>query len=177
MKGSGAGFTIVEILIAVVIISLTMVFVLGIFSQGFHFFLKCKDTTRLYNLAQAKMEEELYQPYDGTLPPPTSWSMFDEPQFHQFRYRINRETAVDPPRLMKVTLTVDGPFDVPDAATDPTTWDGYETSRYKAYTIVTFIARRPFSGKRRLTFKPLPTGNTFVIMHDPPEGELQAPPP
>jgi hypothetical protein len=171
MKRYGAGFTIVEILISVVIISLTMVFVLGSFSQGFLYFLKCKDTTRLHKLAQYVVEEERTEVYNP-LPPEGAgpgWQTFPRDENRTYRYKIVRTKAGNPAGLMRVDCTIEGPYEPPCLAEVPENWqESWKSPRFLQFNLTTFIARRPFTSTSKTSFRKKPVngdGSEWVIKH------------
>jgi len=163
------GFTVVEILISLVIISLTMMFVLGSFSQGFRYFLKCKDTTKLHRLAQGILEKERAKEYPLPSLVNDDWAACASPGNGEFRYRIYRQMAGDPPELVRVDLEIEGPYSVEVPAQSAATWpSAWKTPRFITYQITTFIARKPYS--RAVCFKKKPstgTGEFWLIRHSP----------
>jgi prepilin-type N-terminal cleavage/methylation domain-containing protein len=171
MRNRRAGFTIVEILIAVVIIGLTMVFVLGAFSQGFLYFLKCKDTTRMHKLGQYVVEMERAKTYYPPLPADTgNWKTFGKAENAMFRYRIDRTYPGDPPSIARIDCSIEGPYEPVTDGVDPNSWqESMKSPRFITYNFTTFIARRPFSRPVKFRRKPVTgDGSEWVIKYQPP---------
>lgn len=170
MKKPKTGFTIVEILIAVMIMSLTMVFVLRSFSQGFLYFMKSKDTTRMYKLAQRVVEVERSKTFSAVISVTTNWTKFDEPENMGFIYRIDRQSAGSPSNLQKIDFIIAGPYNVVNPSIAPSSWPpSWKTPRYREYKLTTYIARTPFKN-RTISYRkknPPGTGDQWIIIHKP----------
>jgi prepilin-type N-terminal cleavage/methylation domain-containing protein len=109
MKGK-KGFTLLEIIVAFLILSLTTYFFFQIFTVCFSHITKMKFKGQLFQLTQAKVEEILY---DNAVAPTVGWISFPENPEFQFNIIVS-EITVDSYfpgfKVKKVTVQTRGPM-------------------------------------------------------------------
>ncbi|MHC9541868.1 MAG: prepilin-type N-terminal cleavage/methylation domain-containing protein [Vulcanimicrobiota bacterium] len=152
------GFTMIEIVIAILVVSFILLMVQKILSSGFFYLVKNKDQTRMFRLVQKAVEQERAQVFSTVTTSDSGWNTFDEPD-NDFRWRIVKSPATETgfSTLLKENVSIEGPYYPGNSMKKPT---------FKEYTITTYIARTPFTS-RTLKYEPLYTGNKrfWKILH------------
>lgn len=134
--------------------------VLKVFSQGTYYFLKAKNTTRLYRLSQKVVEKERALPVIQITNSDTGWVTFDKPD-DDFRWRIVKGPATEAglPGLLKMDICVEGPYYHSTNQPKPD---------FKQFRIISYASRCPFN-MRKVIFAPLIQGKNdgsfWVIQH------------
>lgn len=103
-KWTKTGFTLIEIVISLAILSIGIVAVLSLFPVGFDAAARSTDLTKTTFFAQQKMEEIKRNGYQET--PTTTSGTFSDPRF-TYTATI---TTMSTPNLNQVTLTVSWPY-------------------------------------------------------------------
>ncbi|GEM_PF-2629387 len=149
----------IEIVIAILVVSFTLLMVQKILSSGFFYLVKNKDQTRMFRLVQKAVEQERAQVFSAAGTSDSGWSFFEEPD-NDFRWRIIKSPATETgySTLLKESITVEGPFYTGSSMRKPT---------FKEYTITTYMARTPFN-TRTLKFAPTQrnSGRFWKILHE-----------
>lgn len=103
-KSPAAGFTLLEIMIALAIVSIAMVSLLSLANRSIGFHDRLQRITAATLLAQQKMAETEVNAEHGTLTTTESQGVFNRP-FQGYRWRINF-TSTPLPSVRMVTVTV-----------------------------------------------------------------------
>lgn len=96
------GMTLVELMVAVVIISLALVSMLNMFDLGVTTTNRAYQETKAVELAQQKMEEVKYS-LNNSLPVTIGLASFEEPENQDYEYEVEIST-VDGLKEIKVTV-------------------------------------------------------------------------
>ncbi|MDK2824593.1 MAG: hypothetical protein PWQ67_2164 [Clostridia bacterium] len=99
------GMTLVELMVAVVIISLALITMMDMFDLGLNTTLKAEMETKAVELAQEKIEEAK-DLINHSLPAETSRTSFPEPENAGYEYEI-KEISVDGVKEIKVVVYYD----------------------------------------------------------------------
>ncbi|MDQ7823157.1 MAG: hypothetical protein RDV48_10220 [Candidatus Eremiobacteraeota bacterium] len=151
----------IEIVIAIFVVSFTLLMVQKILSSGFFYLAKTRDQTKMFRLVQKAVEQERAQVISSASSSDSGWNFFDGPDT-DFRWRIVKSPATETgiSTLLKEHVTVEGPFYPGGSLKKPT---------FREYSIITYIARTPFTS-RSLKFEPLypdsNDGRFWKILHE-----------
>jgi general secretion pathway protein I len=103
-SSDSAGFTLLEVMIALAIIAITLVSLLGLANRSIGVNGRIQKMTQATLLAQEKMAETEVAARQGQLAPTDDEGSFDEP-FDEYRWRIRfQDTPIS--RVKQVTVTV-----------------------------------------------------------------------
>jgi prepilin-type N-terminal cleavage/methylation domain-containing protein len=102
---SEEGMTLVEVMVAVVIISVGLVAILGMFIFGMQTSAKSAEDTVALLLAQKKIEEAKYLLNSG-ISPAAQLTSFPEPEYAAYQYWVEVEEDSDLTNTYKLTVAV-----------------------------------------------------------------------
>jgi len=103
-SSDSAGFTLLEVMIALAIIAITLVSLLGLANRSIGVNGRIQKMTQATLLAQEKMAETEVAARQGQLAPADNEGAFDKP-FDEYRWRIRfQDTPIS--RVKQVTVTV-----------------------------------------------------------------------